>query len=174
MKEEIEDEIVEDRPPRSRQKISFFRRLVLKIRFLSKVQLVIIISILVIISAGGIFIFHFYKASAKNNDSPSVTPSPVPSDTPTDAPSPSPIDTSTDSTSSSDEQTANADVSPTIACIGPDGKTLYVTQQQCDSFNAAWATPTPTVIPTTPTDTPATTPTDTPTPTDSPTPTPGV
>lgn len=34
---------------------------------------------------------------------------------------------------------------PTVDCIGPDGKHLYVTQKECDNFNNAWRpTPTPT------------------------------
>jgi cytoskeletal protein RodZ len=167
------NEDIEDRPLRSRQKISFFRRLVLRIRFLSKVQLLIIIVILLFITVGGIFIFHSFKASNQNTNVPSITPTLVPSDSPSDTPSQPSTAPSTDSPSSSDEQTTTANISPTITCIGPDGKTLYVTQQQCDAFNGAWATPTPTVIPTTPTDTPTISPIDTPTPTDSPTPTPG-
>jgi hypothetical protein len=30
-----------------------------------------------------------------------------------------------------------------IDCTGPDGKHLWVTKDECDSFNSSWATPTP-------------------------------
>jgi tetratricopeptide (TPR) repeat protein len=34
--------------------------------------------------------------------------------------------------------TATPPLTPTIDCIGADGKHLQVTQQECDSFNASW------------------------------------
>ena len=159
----------EDEPLRSRQKISFFRRWLLQLRFLSKVQLTIFIVAILFILGLIIFIVHEYTASSQSNNTPSLSPSPAPSDTPSNAPSPSPIDTNTSTnndSSPSDNQTANPNVSPTVDCVGPDGKHFNTTQQQCDSFNSAWATPTPTAAPITPTTTPTPTsaaPTDTPT-----------
>jgi cytoskeletal protein RodZ len=166
MTDEYEDEL-----PRSRQKISFLRRWILELRFLSKTQLTIFIVAILFILCMIIFIVHEYTAASQNNNPPSVSPSPAPSNTPSNAPSPSPINTNTSTnndSSSSDNQTVNPNVSPTVDCVGPDGKHFYTTQQQCNSFNAAWATPTPTAAPTTPTPSPtptSTAPTDTPTPT---------
>jgi len=37
---------------------------------------------------------------------------------------------------------------PLIDCIGPDGKHLQITQEQCDSFNAAWGKGTTQTYPT--------------------------
>lgn len=58
---------------------------------------------------------------------------------------------------------------PKVDCVGPDGNHLSVTQEECESFNSSWATPTPT---STLTPTPSSTQTPTPTPTSTPTPTP--
>ena len=44
----------------------------------------------------------------------------------------------------SDQQSAPSPSEPQIDCTGPDGKQFQTTQEECDSFNAAWApTPTP-------------------------------
>lgn len=53
---------------------------------------------------------------------------------------------------------------PQIECKGPDGKTFKTTKEECDKFNLAWSTPTPT-----PTNAPGATSTPTPTVTGSPT-----
>src|ERR1700722_8688940 len=108
MTDEYEDEVFEDKPLRSRQKISFFRRWLLELRFLSKAQLTIFIVAILFILSLIIFIVHEYTASSQNNNTPTATPSSSPSEMPSEAPSPSPLDTSTNNDSSpSDNQTAN-------------------------------------------------------------------
>ena len=66
----------------------------------------------------------------KTANSELSVPTDLPTATPTDLPIPMP------SVSTPSLQTNNSD--PLIDCIGPDGKHLEVTQQECDSFNAAW------------------------------------
>jgi hypothetical protein len=39
---------------------------------------------------------------------------------------------------------------PTIDCVGPDGRHLQITQEACDNFKYAWATPAPTIYYSTP------------------------
>ncbi len=49
-------------------------------------------------------------------------------DTSTEAPTPTQMP----------QQTYQQPATNTIDCIGPDGKHLQVTQQECDNFNNAW------------------------------------
>src|SRR5258708_4905344 len=59
--------------------------------------------------------------ASSSKTSPTDTPTPTP--TPSDTPTPTPVK---------------------VDCVGPDKKHFKTTQENCDSFNQAWATPTPT------------------------------
>jgi hypothetical protein len=116
----------------------------------------------VILFINGIYIDYFklpreLKQSDTSNNLASAIPTDIPAPTvtpPTDTPVPSQPDVlgTTDNynlnTSTDTPQTVEPTgitTEPTIDCSGPDGKHLYITQEACGNFNKAWATPTPTI-----------------------------
>jgi len=65
------------------------------------------------------------EVQIKKETTPSITPSPTqPASKPTTAP-----------------MTVSSRTSALIDCIGPDGKTIKLTQKKCDDFNTAWNKP---------------------------------
>lgn len=116
-----------------------------------------------VIVINGIYIAYFeFPKQAKQQETHTSLASILPTDTPTPTvfpPSDTPVmsdsavlgtsDYSPGNTSVDTQQTiapATTTTEPTIDCIGPDGKHLHTTREACDSFNAAWATPTPTIV----------------------------
>ena len=158
---------------------NFLSRLIAKIWLAGKNHPEAAVVTVLILITGGIFVHSLSRSSnldlktATTLTSPTVMPTAIPTDI---------IPTQPETDSNPSAATTNlvqTSTDPIIDCIGPDGKHLSVTQEQCNSFNSAWVTPTPSPTPTsevtsTPDDTPTPTPIDTPTdtPNDTPTPTP--
>ena len=151
-----------------------------KITGMSMLQIALSVLGLLAIITLIIYFYPTHNASSKSAK-PSITPTaaPQPTDTPspTDSPVPGRSDSSGTDSNLSNTSSASQPITPTVDCIGPDGKHLKISQDACDTFNKAWATATPTSTPTpapipteTPTITPTTGITGSPTPTPTPTP----
>lgn len=145
-----------------------FRGFTDRLSSMSQMRAMVLTVIILALVTGGVYL---YSLTVNNRSKENITPTPTltPTQTeekpaealePTETPEviywkPTPTKAKTN--------TNNAATTPTIDCIGPDGKHLNISQQQCDEFNKAWATATPT-----PTLTPIITPTISPTPPETP------
>jgi len=90
----------------------------------------IIILVIICISGAGLY------AYSANQTAEVIVASPSPSST--DSPTPSPTSTQTATTTPVPISTISL-----VNCVGPDGKTVRLTQKACDDFKKSWATPTP-------------------------------
>ena len=137
------------------------KRLIGKISAMSLTQTGFALIILFSLITGGVFLYSLQSTSevkGAKSSAPAKRPTPTIA-APTDTPEP------TDTPGVAKSYKTYITTEPKIDCVGPDGKHLAMTQQQCDSFNSAWATPLPTVTPTpaiTDTPTPSEAPSDTP------------
>lgn len=112
---------------------------------MSKTQVIFLAVILLAAAAIGIFIFSTHKTTKTPNSlkTPTAAIQPTEEIIPTETPTP---------TKSVSIKTKSAALQPTITplipiidCVGPDGKHLAnMTQEECNIFNNAWATNTPT------------------------------
>lgn len=149
----------------NKHKKSKFISITDKISSMSQMQAMILTVIILALITGGVYVY-FISSSTRTKEhktpSPSSTPAPV-KNKPTETPEPTDTPEVLHSKPAASKTGTDVEGASTIDCVGPDGKHLKISQDQCDSFNKAWATATPTPSP-------ATYPTDTPT--DSPTPSP--
>ncbi len=90
----------------------------------------------VILMTTGLLLVTLTACTSKANtlttatESPSVTSTPSPTTSPTASPSASPSPTI--------KSTPKISTAPLIKCVGPDGKTIKMTQKACNDFNKAW------------------------------------
>src|SRR5438105_2148822 len=91
---------------------------------------------------GGVFLYSLQSTpeiKGAQSSVPSKTPAPTVV-SPTDIPEPTDIPKVTKSSKTYTTTERKID------CVGPDGKHLFVTQKQCDSFNNSWASSQPTLL----------------------------
>lgn len=140
--------------------MSFGKKLLEKINSITQNQIIILAGGMLAVLVVVIVVFFMPKTTDKRTvlsaKAPTVTPKLTEELSPTDSPVPTRAVTLKRSTSADNGGSASQPRTPTVDCVGPDGKHLYITEEACNSFNRAWYTPTPT---------PSPVPTDTPTPT---------